>query len=102
MALIVRSVGRRISYVVFGLRLILCSISFLFVAVHAPGLSPFRGQLLVPAALGLLWVVLTVWMFLGTSVRMGPLLFALLELPFAFGWPAWIILMVLLSRFSPA
>ena len=76
----------------------LCVLAVSYVAVCGAGLAPFPGQLTVPFALGSIWVALTVWLIIGSQYRLPFVILSIAELPFTFGWRAWILFLLLITK----
>jgi hypothetical protein len=76
---------------------LLCALSTIFVFVFAAGLAPFAGQFAIPVSLGLFWALVTGWLITKARIKMPLVVIGFIELPFAFGWPAWAAFIWLLA-----
>lgn len=73
-------------------QLALCALSFFYLAVLGRWAEALPWRLVFPISLGLIWLALTVKIVKRATSKVPFVLVAVVEFPFAFGWPAWIFL----------
>jgi hypothetical protein len=71
------------------LQLSVCVLSFFCLAVLGPWAREDPWPIIFPMVIGSVWVYITVHLIRGAHRKTLLLLLAAVELPFAFGWPAW-------------
>jgi hypothetical protein len=73
----------------------LCVVSFYYLAILGPWAESLPWRLVFPIGFGLMWLMVTAGIIRRGGAKPLFILLALVELPFAFGWPAWMFLYIL-------
>jgi len=73
-------------------QLAVCLLSFLCRGILGDWIEFLPWRFVIPLGLGCLWSLLTVNIIMGSRVKTPFISVAIIELPFAFGWPAWFVL----------
>jgi hypothetical protein len=72
-----------------------CALSFSCHAVLGSWTDVLPWRVVLPLSLGLLWLAITFWIIVHEKSKIRFMLIAAAELPFAFGWPAWVVILKL-------